>query len=307
MRQKANTESGGIPMLTFDELMAKSELLKGSLIFENDSSIIEVNTESNRDIFKDPVRVDAYVFVICSDGQIELSCNQSCITLSADSMFLYSPGSVVRLNALEPSHLDVIVFNHEFFGRLGLKPDDVPYQYRILRERQVFTLSKKDRCHLQALLSVASEFISMDKSNFHYCEMVKSAFKTFIYRAFYLISQQSGRFAYDSLTSQGNSHFDRFIRILEENYKKEHSINFYSQKMGLSPKYMSLMIKKVSGKLATEWIDEYVILEAKNLLRYSSLSIQEIAYSLNFSNQSFFGKYFKRHTGVSPNTYRTKQ
>ena len=64
------------------------------------------------------------------------------------------------------------------------------------------------------------------------------------------------------------------------------------------------MVKKVSGKTAGEWIDEYVILEAKALLKYSVMSIQEVAYYMNFPNPSFFGKYFKRYVGISPQKYR---
>ena len=78
-----------------------------------------------------------------------------------------------------------------------------------------------------------------------------------------------------------------------------------AERLHITPKYLSSVIKEVSGKSA-EWIDQYVILEAKALLRYSGLSIQEIAYELNFSTQSFFGKYFKHHTGISPSAYKHK-
>ena len=73
--------------------------------------------------------------------------------------------------------------------------------------------------------------------------------------------------------------------------------------MHLSPKYFTTLIKKASGQTAADWINHYVILEAKNLLKYSTMNVQEIAYSLNFPNQSFFGKYFKHHTGMTPSQY----
>lgn len=83
-------------------------------------------------------------------------------------------------------------------------------------------------------------------------------------------------------------------------------MGFYADQLHITPKYLSSVIKEVSGRSAVEWIDRYVILEAKALLRYSGLSIQEIAYELNFSTQSFFGKYFKHHTGMSPSEYKSK-
>ena len=98
--------------------------------------------------------------------------------------------------------------------------------------------------------------------------------------------------------------FERFIRYVYEFYKEERSVSFYADKMFLTPKHLSTMVKEVSGKTAGEWIDSLVILEAKAMLKSSEQSIQEIADELHFANQSFFGKYFKHHTGFSPKEYR---
>ena len=74
--------------------------------------------------------------------------------------------------------------------------------------------------------------------------------------------------------------------------------------MCLTPNYLSSVVRKVSGKSATEWIDDFVISEAKIMLRYLDVSIQEVAYKLNFTTQSAFGKYFKQCTGMSPREFR---
>ena len=65
-----------------------------------------------------------------------------------------------------------------------------------------------------------------------------------------------------------------------------------------------MVVKKVSGRTASDWIDEYVVLEAKQMLRTTTLTVQEVSRELNFANQSFFGKYFKKHVGMSPSEYR---
>ena len=96
----------------------------------------------------------------------------------------------------------------------------------------------------------------------------------------------------------------RFMDLLAEHHKQERSVSFYADKLHITPKYLSSIIKEVTGKSAATWIDAYVIQEAKILLKFSNKSIQEITYHLNFSTQSFFGKYFKRHTGISPSEYR---
>ena len=86
--------------------------------------------------------------------------------------------------------------------------------------------------------------------------------------------------------------------------KEERSVSYYAGKMFLTPKHLSTVVKEVSGKTAGDWIDSLVILEAKAMLKSSEQSIQEIADELHFANQSFFGKYFKHHTGFSPKEYR---
>lgn len=98
--------------------------------------------------------------------------------------------------------------------------------------------------------------------------------------------------------------FERFIRTVNDLYKQERSVAYYADRMCLTAKHLSTAVKEVSGKTASEWIDSLVILEAKALLKSSEMSIQEISEELHFANQSFFGKYFKHHTGVSPKEYR---
>lgn len=98
--------------------------------------------------------------------------------------------------------------------------------------------------------------------------------------------------------------FERFIRAISESYKTERSVAYYADKMFLTAKHLSTAIKEVSGKTAGEWIDSLVILEAKALLKSTEMSIQEISDELHFANQSFFGKYFKHHTQMSPKEYR---
>lgn len=101
-------------------------------------------------------------------------------------------------------------------------------------------------------------------------------------------------------------YFCRFMQVLSQSYKAERRVEFYASKLCITPKYLSALIKEVSGKRPSEWIEELVMLEAKSLLRYSKITIQEIAYQLNFPNSSFFGKYFKRYTGLSPKNYRMR-
>ena len=107
-------------------------------------------------------------------------------------------------------------------------------------------------------------------------------------------------------TNRSRVTFDNFIRLVAENYTKYRNVGFYADQLCLTPKYLSKVVKNFSGKSAPEWIDAYVILEAKNLLKYSDLAIKEIVYRLNFPNQSVFYKFFKTRTGITPSQYRNE-
>ena len=98
--------------------------------------------------------------------------------------------------------------------------------------------------------------------------------------------------------------FERFVDLVTRHHLKERGVGFYADKLCITPKYLSKIVKETSGQSAPEWIDQYVILEAKQMLKHSDLCIKEISDELNFANPSFFFKYFKKHTGMTPNQYR---
>ena len=100
--------------------------------------------------------------------------------------------------------------------------------------------------------------------------------------------------------------FANFIHLLEQNFRTQRRVSWYADQLCITPKYLSEIIKKISLRTPNEWIDNYVILEARVLLKNTTKSIKEITDELNFPNQSFLGKYFKEHVGVSPSEYRKR-
>jgi YesN/AraC family two-component response regulator len=95
-----------------------------------------------------------------------------------------------------------------------------------------------------------------------------------------------------------------FLSLTQQHARTEREVAFYADKLCITPKYLSKIVKDTSGQSAPQWIDQYVILEAKQLLKHSDRCIKEISDELNFPNPSFFFKYFKKHTGLTPNQYR---
>ena len=130
--------------------------------------------------------------------------------------------------------------------------------------------------------------------------------KTWLLAMFYDMSNVIWRVDQNEKKAQSRADivFSRFIRLLEEHYRTERRVNWYAKQLEITPKYLSEVVKEVSKRTPNDWIDHYVILEIRVLLKNSTKSIKEITEELNFPNQSFFGKYFKEHVGVSPLAYR---
>lgn len=97
---------------------------------------------------------------------------------------------------------------------------------------------------------------------------------------------------------------EKFISLVQQHFKKERFLDYYASQLEVSTKHLSRTVKNATGFSAVEWIDRFVILEAKVLLKSTTMSIQQISDELNFASQSFFGKYFKKHTGHSPKDFR---
>lgn len=109
----------------------------------------------------------------------------------------------------------------------------------------------------------------------------------------------------DSDSSSTGAHITaKFLQLARENFKKERFVDFYANAIEITPKHLGRTIKAQTGYTAAEWLDRMVVLEAKVLLKSTSMSIQQIAEELNFPSQSFFGKYFKNQVGISPKDFR---
>ena len=143
----------------------------------------------------------------------------------------------------------------------------------------------------------------MADENHHYrTELVQAL----LLAMFYDMSDVIYRIEQGSAKKQSRSDviFARFIALLQENFRKERRVSWYAKQLDITAKYLSEVVKHASLRTPNEWIDSYVVLEIRVLLKNSPKSIKEITEELNFPNQSFLGKYFKEHVGVSPSEYR---
>lgn len=99
--------------------------------------------------------------------------------------------------------------------------------------------------------------------------------------------------------------FNRFMMLLEKDYKISRDVNYYAEKMNISSKYLTNIVNQVTGHTPKTIIDQYVILQLKLHLKRSTQSIKEMAWEFHFADVSFFCRYFKKHTGLTPQQIRS--
>ena len=97
---------------------------------------------------------------------------------------------------------------------------------------------------------------------------------------------------------------DEFFLLLSKNFRSNRKVKFYADKMALTPKYLSMAIRRITGKSIHEWVDDAIILEIKNLLKTTDLTVLQISEELNFCSASALVQFFRKHTGLTPRRYR---
>lgn len=263
------------------------------------------NTKSHNMILEYPIRIDALAIVRPRKGFIKLNLDIKDYQAGESSIVFLTPQRICSNFDLSNSESDVVFIDKDFIASKGTDvsfKEIVPVILNML-DNPVVQMTPSAVQAIDSLFDILYEFLQDD---FEYKRVaISSILITMVSR---VISEMSRKIKEPSSPSAQRSrkdiYFKEFMMLVAEHYKKERSVGFYANKMFITPKYLSGIIKDVSGKSAAEWIDHYVVMEAKNLIKYSGLNIQEVAYALNFPNQSFFGKFFKRLSGMSPSEYK---
>lgn len=246
---------------------------------------------------------DQLTIILCTGGRKELQINFADYTLTPGSLAFIYPNSMWRPLATSSD------FEAHYFSIQGTSAKE---WNAFIDLDTVFSLSSYIAKHPHTQLSldetqVMTQYLNLLKSRYEanaqaiIIRFILSAFTLELNRIF-TAREKSDR----SKISRQEDILWKFLTLLKQYHKEERTVNFYADKMCISPKHLSSVIKQMSHKTAHEIIADFVTMTAKRLLKATTMSIQEISDELNFANQSFFGKFFKQNTGQSPSAYRRK-
>ncbi|MDE6065570.1 MAG: helix-turn-helix domain-containing protein [Duncaniella sp.] len=250
-----------------------------------------------------PTRLDYMLLVVCTGGCITSTIDIKTHTISANDILVLRPGHRITQCELSPDFTGFFITVaqdkiDEMFPSMRYM---VPHSLQLISNPIIHVTDNE----LESLKSIYDLFIAqLSCPDRPYNSMALAALCEVLF--FSTLGIYTSRIKAPDHKSRREELLSKFIELLEENYMRERTVSYYADRLYVTPKHLSAVLKEVSEKTAGEWIDQRVIVEAKMLLRSTGLNIQEISAKLNFANQSFFGKYFKHLTGMSPRDYRSK-
>ena len=269
---------------------------------------IAANSASEMEIFRFPSRLNALIIGVGTEGETSLTSNLQEFRLKKDSLFIFSPKHILQVQSNNRFKAHLIVIAPDFLKRINIDTKRMTPLFLQFGSLPCMELTHAESQSLRSFISMVEQELKGSETDFS-SEIIGGLIAATIYKVGDILTHYLTEHPeVDSpIHNRAEEYFRQFTELLGEHYKHERSVGFYARQLCITPKYLTTLIKRISGKSVSEWIDNYVILEAKTLLKYSNMSVQEIAYYLNFSNQSFFGSYFKRNAGMSPSQYKAKK
>lgn len=289
--------------------MAMLPMMEHTLVFENEFMLTDnFGLPPQVDEMPDfvappyPFKIDFTLMLFCTAGTMSLHINLQECRLEAGQVLVVLPGTVGE--CLEVS-IDCQVAMIAYVGRKyeeGIDAATSMQFTKYLVRQSVLSVSPEEMD--ESLTIYRAMRRKVEQPDFEFTREALNGYMQVLFcngrqwMARYTRQQEAGQ-----VQSRQQLIFERFLWLVQKHYREERGIAFYADKLCLTPKYLSTVVHQCGGRHAGEWIRDYVILEAKALLRSRQYTAQQVSDLLNFPNASFFGKYFKAATGCSPRQY----
>lgn len=276
----------------------------------SDEFVVFDNFEDTRDLFEIldvpnyPMRINLNMIIVCTKGYMKIKQGVNEIIVSENEFIVIQTDQIFQFYEISPDLKAGCLLVKDGFL---LEQSDIRSLLfdvgKTLTWKSSHTIPHEHIGETQNLFNGIRNSIRQ-KDNKYRTLIVHHYFRIMFYHVCNVLLSEQEKIVESS--SRNEEIFYRFIRDVNDEFYIHRKIQYYASKASLTPKYFSRIIFEISGKRASDWINEYVILEAKILLKNTSLTIQQISDKLNFSNQSHFSRYFSLHTGLSPFAYRTQ-
>lgn len=248
------------------------------------------------------VLIDFGAIIICRRGTATLRVDFKEWQLLAGSVITLFPNDMVFLTCASGDfQVEMLRFDQAMLREASLQ-----------LEHTVYHILRKDRCKrdVSFVREIIDGMFSLLRVYFRQeacaCldQLVLYQLKTFFLGYYDWTSRHSEETAEDKNSRRTNELFGQFMESLEKNYKQSRDVAYYADLIHITSKYLNTIVRRMTPCTPKEIIDHYVILQLKLLLRTSDKSIKQISWEYHFSDASFFCRYFKTHTGTTPQLFR---
>jgi len=252
-----------------------------------------------------PYRSEGYIIGICTRGTAEVEVNLQVYYAKPDAILLATPFHILRIyNSSEDFLCRFVVFSKAFLTENNINSHFLEsFSYFKTSSTPVIYLKHESAKILLEVFTLIRQKLQREAHPYH-TEISRSILTTLLYEVAAVYEHRHVIIKNKQTRKQELNRL--FQNLVFHHYKEHRNVQYYADFLCVSSKHLTESIKEVTGKTAGEWIDDAVVLEAKVLLRAPERSIAQIADEIHFPDQSTFGKYFKKQTGLSPSEYRVK-
>ncbi|MVN22622.1 helix-turn-helix domain-containing protein [Mucilaginibacter arboris] len=252
-----------------------------------------------------PYRSEGYIVGICTRGTAEVEVNLQVYHAKKNAILLATPFHILRIyNSSEDFLCRFVVFSKAFLTENNINSHFLEsFSYFKTSSTPVIYLEHENAKVLLEVFTLIQQKLQREGHPYH-TEIGRSILTMLLYEVAAVYEHQ--RVIIKSKQTRKQELNRLFQNLVFHHYKEHRNVQYYADTLCVSSKHLTESIKEVTGKTAGEWIDDAVVLEAKVLLRNLERSIAQVADEIHFPDQSTFGKYFKKQTGLSPSEYRIK-
>lgn len=288
-----------LPLIDFDSLKSRLYMYES---YQADILVADLNSQ---DVFlNDPVRVNALQVLLVLEGSIDLSIDYVLFQASTNTVVTIMPTHITKVMKYSPNFKGRLMAVSRAFLEQSMMPNHSSsmIQYMKIRKNPTILLQESEIKTLdESMLRLRQTILQTS----HHLQrlLIQNTLMGFFIEMGNIFSERKEYNTPPSLTRKEEL-FESFLRILYMYCKEQHVVSFYAEQLYITPQYLSLILKELTGRSANKWIDEALMQEAKILLKAPQATVQQVADALHFSDQSTFGKFFKKHAGMSPMEYR---
>ena len=267
-------------------------------VFRLDDELIIADHFDVKRAFPPYFRTAMPVCIILKKGYLRGRCNLMDIDAVAPCMSILLPNQILEFTESSDDLEGMIVLmSARFTERLNIKVDFDLMQ--TFQSQRVIPLNEEALATMLQFCEMVKRLSQFPDHPF-LMETAVNLTRAFFFGAGYFFHQRPETVTH----SRGEQLVDRFLKLVQMHCRQERQLDFYAQELCISAKYLAATVKAVTGKTAGDWIEDYVMLEAKAMLTNTDMTISQISDHLHFPDTSTFGKYFRRHTGLSPKEFK---